>query len=278
MTAAAGEMGDGGERRRPITPLPRGAGTALWDAIRADLLDRIKRLEFAAGEQLPSEASLADGYGVNRMTVRRALAELARAGAVRTEHGVGSFVAPQPIRHRIDDGNISLLESMNSRGHAVRQEHQQVITHPDPAATGDQGVPGLAQLAGVGLSSPSELWTFPAFPGPLVEYRYKLLLDEVPWCRSFAVLPSQLVPEDWDRDKSVFNAVADAHDLQLRRDDRRFSALAADARDAALLDIAVGAPLLLLSGTNVDQHGRIVAYIVHRIRGDRAEYALHVPR
>ncbi|MGW3952093.1 GntR family transcriptional regulator [Streptomyces sp. NPDC004752] len=277
MTAVAGvRVDDGG--RRPITPLPRGAGMALWDAIRADLLDRIKRSEFASGEQLPSETSLADSYGVNRMTVRRALAELARAGAVRTEHGVGTFVAPQPIRHRIDDGNISLLESMSSRGHAVRQELQRVIRHPDPASTGGQGILELAQPAGVGLSTPSELWTFPAFPGPLVEYRYTLFLEEVPWCRSFAVLPSQLVPDGWDRDRSVFTAVADAHDLELRRDDRRFSALAADARDAALLDIAVGAPLLLLSGTNVDQYGRIIAYIVHRIRGDLAEYALHVPR
>ena len=277
MAAVATGRADDGRPRQPITPVPRVAGMALWDAVRADLLDRIRRSEFTTGEQLPSETALADSYGVNRMTVRRSLAELARVGAVRTEHGVGTFVAQKPIRHRIDDGNISLLESMSSRGNAVRQEVQRVITHPDPATTGGDGIAELAQLAGVGLSTPSELWTFPAFPGPVVEYRYVLLLDEVPWCRSFTVLPSRLVPDDWDHGKSIFAAAAEAHDLHLRRGDRRFSALPADAHDAALLDIAVGAPLLLLSGTNVDQHGRIAAYIVHRIRGDRAEYALHVP-
>lgn len=273
----AGRSNNVGERR-PITPVPRAAGMVLWDAVRADLLDRIQRSEFTPGEQLPSETALADSYGVNRMTVRRSLAELARAGAVRTEHGVGTFVAPQPIRHRIDDGNISFLESMSSRGYAVRQELQQIISHPDPAASDGGGIAELARLAGAGLSAPNELWTFPAFPGPVTEYRYVLLLDDIPWCRSFIVLPSQLVPESWDRDdQSVFAAVSQSHDLRLRRDDRRFSAIPADARDAALLDITVGAPLLLLSGTNVDQHGRVVSSIVHRIRGDRAEYALHVP-
>jgi hypothetical protein len=51
----------------------------------------------------------------------RALADLARVGVVRTEHGVGSFVASLPLPHRIDDGQVSLVESMTKTGHAVRQ-------------------------------------------------------------------------------------------------------------------------------------------------------------
>jgi DNA-binding GntR family transcriptional regulator len=258
-----------------VAPLPRTPGVAVWEAVRADLLSRIQCGEYAPGGQLPSETALASGYGVNRLTIRRALNELARVGALRTEHGVGSFVAPRLMRHRIDDGQISLLESMSERGHNVTQHFLETIEHPDPRDR--DGVPELAQVAGLGLSDPSELWTFPDFPGPLIEYRYVLDLDETPWCTSYAVVPKALVPAGWDGAGSIFSAVADANGLTLRRDDRRFSAILADARDAALMRVPVGAALLLLSGTNVDQNGRIVAYIVHHIRGDRAEYALRVP-
>ncbi|GAB2832507.1 GntR family transcriptional regulator [Actinoallomurus bryophytorum] len=257
------------------TPLPRTPGVAVWEAVRADLLSRIKRGDHAPDEQLPSETALAQNYGVNRLTVRRALNELARVGVLRTMHGVGSFVAPQLMRHRIDDGRISLLESMSGRGHNVTQHILETVEHPGPRRAA--GVPELAQVAGFGLSDPSELWTFPDFPGPLIEHRYVLDLDETPWCTSFAVVPKALVPADWDGTESIFSALAKTHGLAVRRDDRRFSAILADTRDAALLHVPAGAALLLLSGTNVDQDGRIVAYIVHHIRGDRAEYALRVP-
>jgi DNA-binding GntR family transcriptional regulator len=69
-----------------------------------------------------------------------------------------------------------------------------------------------------------------------------------------------------------------AHNIDIRRDDRRFSAVPANPDDAAWLEVQVGAPLLLLRGTNSNAHGQAVAYIVHRIRGDRAEYGVRVPR
>src|SRR3954449_11415850 len=88
--------------------------------VAQDLLARVERSELAPGERLEPEARLAERYGVNRLTVRRALEELARAGIVRTEHGVGSFIAEPAVRHRIDDGEASLSESMARRGIAVR--------------------------------------------------------------------------------------------------------------------------------------------------------------
>lgn len=63
----------------------------LWRQI-ADAL----RAEIAAahpGDQLPTEAQLAARFGVNRHTVRRALASLAEAGLVHARRGAGVFVA-----------------------------------------------------------------------------------------------------------------------------------------------------------------------------------------
>lgn len=242
-----------------LRPVQRAAGTAVWQQLRADILGRIENGSLAPGDALPPEATLAEAYRVSRLTVRRALADLARIGVVRTEHGVGSFVAAKPLRHRIDDGQVSLLESMAKRGHTVRQQVLD-IREAEPA------------------SAHAGEYAFPAFPGAVMEYRYIRSVDEVPWSVSFAAIPAALAPASWDGANSLFAVMSDAHGIDVRRDDRYFSAVPASPEDAAWLEIPVGAPLLLLRGINCDAAGRAVAYIVHRIRGDRAEYGVRVPQ
>ena len=123
-----------------------------------------------------------------------------------------------------------------------------------------------------------EPYCFLSFPGPAVEYRYIRWVDELPWSVSFAAVPAALAPPTWDGATSLFAAMSAAHGFQAWRDDRRFSAVPATPDDAAWLKVPVGSPLLLLRGTNTDTEGRALAHIVHRIRGDRAEYGVRVPR
>jgi len=54
----------------------------------------------APDTRLPSEGDLAQQYGVARMTVRRAVAQLRDKGLVITVHGRGSFVAPDDDQMR----------------------------------------------------------------------------------------------------------------------------------------------------------------------------------
>lgn len=71
-----------------------GSQVAPYKRIMADLMDRIRTGELPAGARLPSEAELAESYGVARGTVRRAVHELQTAGHVQAQHGVGRFVSP----------------------------------------------------------------------------------------------------------------------------------------------------------------------------------------
>jgi DNA-binding GntR family transcriptional regulator len=281
-------------QRQPVVfgasrPVLRAGGMAVWQQLRADISRQIEDGALSPGDPLPSETALAEAYGVSRLTVRRALADLVRAGTLRTEHGVGSFVASQPLRHRIDDGQVSLLESMAKRGHKVRQLvlDARQMDHPDAGGA----VPHVADTAEAAVIRPSggpvmagfaaawgEPYGFPSFPGPVVEYQYIRWVDELPWSASFAVVPAALAPPSWDGANSLFAAMSAAHGVKVWRDDRRFSAVLATPDDAAWLKVPVGAPLLLLRGTNTDTEGRALAHIVHRIRGDRAEYGVRVPR
>lgn len=68
-------------------------GVALWrqiaDAIRLEIVGG--KLE--TGDRLEGELGLAERFGVNRHTVRRAVAVLVEEGVLRAEHGRGTFVA-----------------------------------------------------------------------------------------------------------------------------------------------------------------------------------------
>jgi GntR family transcriptional regulator len=82
---------------------------ALHMRLFLTLRDQIQRGALAAGTRLPSELALTGQYGVSRITVRRALRELAEQGYIERLHGVGTFVRarmtvpPKPITMSIAD-------------------------------------------------------------------------------------------------------------------------------------------------------------------------------
>src|SRR5258708_28130224 len=89
-------------RREPeAAPAP---GVTLWRRIADDLEQAIALGTHAAGDRLPGEVEIAARFGVNRHTVRRALAELTERGLVRAERGSGTYVEGKrlayPIRSR----------------------------------------------------------------------------------------------------------------------------------------------------------------------------------
>ncbi|WP_221889719.1 GntR family transcriptional regulator [Streptomyces sp. WAC06614] len=67
--------------------------SAPYERIMADLLRQIREGTLPIGARLPSEAAMAETYGVARGTVRRAVRELETSGHVRARHGVGRFVS-----------------------------------------------------------------------------------------------------------------------------------------------------------------------------------------
>ena len=67
----------------------RGSGVSAWRQIADALRDEIASGVLAAGERMPTEAELALRFGVNRHTLRRALAALAADGLVRADQGRG---------------------------------------------------------------------------------------------------------------------------------------------------------------------------------------------
>ncbi|MEV0055011.1 winged helix-turn-helix domain-containing protein [Saccharopolyspora shandongensis] len=71
------------------------APTTIWQQVADDITADIQSSELSPGSRLPSEAELAELYGVARGTVRRALASLIKQETVTSVHGRGTFVMRQ---------------------------------------------------------------------------------------------------------------------------------------------------------------------------------------
>jgi GntR family transcriptional regulator, histidine utilization repressor len=66
--------------------------------VKEHILARIASGEFGPGSRVPSENELVSRFGLSRMTVNRALRELAADGLLSRRPGVGSFVRQPPAR------------------------------------------------------------------------------------------------------------------------------------------------------------------------------------
>lgn len=64
----------------------------LWQQVSDDLRADIESSVLPSGSKLPGEIELAEIYGVARVTVRRAVADLRERGLVTVTLGRGTFV------------------------------------------------------------------------------------------------------------------------------------------------------------------------------------------
>ena len=77
------------DRRNRIDPA---ALRLLWEQVADDIRGDIQSGSLPPGARLPAEQELADLYGVARVTIRRAIAELREEGLITVMRGRGTYV------------------------------------------------------------------------------------------------------------------------------------------------------------------------------------------
>ena len=113
----------------------------VFRQISDHLRDLIVSGKLGQGDQLPSEAQLADHYGITRTTAQAALAVLEAEGLVVAEHGKGRYVRPRPQvrrlgsdrfarRHR-EAGKAAFVAEVEAAGAAPRVD-QITVTEERP--------------------------------------------------------------------------------------------------------------------------------------------------
>lgn len=228
----------------------------LYRQVVRDLEGRISSGELPHDTQLPSEAELSERYGVHRLTVRQALAELARIGLIRTVHGRGSFVAGPPVPYEVSPSKTASLTRLMA----------------------EQGLHLEQRLVGRDQDAPAEVAAVFG-PGARIE-RFDQVreLDAEPWALTSTWLDlarfPDLAEEQWTGQESLYEALQRGYGVTMHRASVAFSAAGARTDEAAILRIAPGTPLLIVRGLNVDDAGRPVAVAEHRFHGDRVRFAV----
>src|SRR5262245_4348699 len=112
-----------------------GAGVPLHRQLFLVLHDEIARGALTPGDVLPTEQTLCDQFGVSRITVRRALADLADAGLIERRQGVGSFVRDRPSSHR---GGGSYMDELRQTEFETEVGVIELDVRSTPKAVADQ--------------------------------------------------------------------------------------------------------------------------------------------
>lgn len=97
------------DSRRPDAARP------AYIRLKEQLLDRITAHEWQPEDCLPSERTLCEEYGLSRMTVRQALAELEKEGIIKRVHGKGTYVQREKLTQPLLK-LTSFSEDMRQRG------------------------------------------------------------------------------------------------------------------------------------------------------------------
>lgn len=236
------------------TRLIRGEGAVLWRQI-ADMLDsEIKAGAYANEEgRLPTEREFTDRFGVNRHTVRRALAALSEAGMVRTEQGRGVFVnkelVPYPLGRR-----VRFSENLNKQRRATASRILDIELMGAPSDI----------AASLDLEIGDRIWRIERMN--LVEERPVMVASHF---FSHERFPS--FDKAFDGDISITRALAKFGVTDYERRETRITARPATAEEARILDLHRGRPVLVTEGLNIDLDGRPVEFGVTRFAGDRMQ-------
>lgn len=226
------------------------ARSALWREIAGTLADEIARGHAAAGERLPTEAELAARFGVNRHTVRHALADLAARGLVHSRRGAGVFVTGRPVDYPLGR-RVRFHQAVEAQGQVPSRDYTRIETRTaDPAEANILGLPpGSTLHVAEGISS--------ADGQPLAAFR--------------SLFPGWLaaLPDALRGGASITAALAACGIADYTRASTRLTAKAAKPMLALRLRLPEGAPILRSEAVNIAPDGRIVEHGTTWFAGDR---------
>lgn len=230
--------------------------TPIWQAIANALRSDLAEGKYAPGDKLPTEAALADRFGVNRHTVRHGISALTQEGLIRTRRGSGAYVAATPTDYPIGQ-RVRFHENLIAAG---RRPDKRVLQIEERSAM--TGEAKALQIA----------------PGdPVCAYHGLSMADGQPIAVFESLFPlGRLtgIKEALNQTSSVTEALRLVGISDYTRASTRLTAVRATATHALHLQLSEGDPLLKSSGLNVDEAGMPVEFGRTWFAGDRVTLTL----
>ena len=220
--------------------------------IADDLRSRLHSGDFGDG-RLPSESELSEAYEASRVTVRKALDALRVEGLIDAQQGFGWFASGDPLRQRL--GRLGTIESQLAAS-GVSSERKVLELRSVVAPTRVQQVLNAERVVRL-----QRLNLADGRPFALVTV----------WC-----------PEDlggtFTRAQLTEHSFHDLLAVPLGHGVQTIAAAAATPRQAGLLEVAVGSPVLVCQRTTYATDERAVLLATHIFPGAATEFSVDLPR
>ncbi len=237
--------------------MTRKSGVALWRQIADQIRQAISAGTLGADGRLPTEMALSERFGVNRHTLRSAIAALVQEGVLRAEQGRGTFVEsrqklsyPISARTRFSTGlreqtrerrSILLADAVEAAG--IRVAEALGLAPEAPVIR----LETLSEADGRPVSRATSWFDAERFPG------FAQIYAET---GSITLGFQHFGIEDYFRKSTLV------------------SARHADTADLADLKLSAGAIVLVARAINIDADGVPVQYAETRFVADRVELSV----
>jgi GntR family transcriptional regulator len=235
---------------------PAAAALPKYYVLKEQILTLIE--DAVPGTLIPTERALAEQYGTSRTTVRQAIGELVAEGRLDRTQGRGTFVAPPKVTH-------------------VRQ----LTSFTDDAAS--QGLTASARILDIS-EVPADTVTAKRLavePGAGVHRVERIrLVNGEPLAHETAFLAGDLpdLAGNVEVRGSLYSALREDYGIRISEVEDTVETKLAGPEEVRLLDVEMGAPMLLVHRLGLDPDGRPVEWTESVFRGDRFRFVarMHV--
>jgi GntR family transcriptional regulator len=206
----------------------------------------------APGTLIPTERALAEQYATSRTTVRQAIGELVAEGRLDRTQGRGTFVAPPKVTH-------------------VRQ----LTSFSDDAAS--QGLTASAKILDISVApaDPVTARRLAVDPGTDVHRVERIrLVNGEPLAHETAFLAGALpdLAHNVETRGSLYSALGEDYGIRISEVEDTVETKLAGPEEVRLLDVEMGAPMLLVHRLGFNPEGEPVEWTRSVFRGDRFRF------
>lgn len=233
-------------------------GEKKYEMVARKIRDRIRNKAYPANSIIPDQISLAEEFGVSRMTIKRALDGLVREGLIYSRRGDGTYIR----------GDIPMQMEANSPANEYNGLSQEL--GPDRVTSKvvkcDVAFPDQIQQKNLDIK-PTD---------PVYDILRLRLVDKVPYVLEHTFMPVNLVPRITDDilHKSIYSYVKNTLGLQFGGAFRKIHARKATKDDVEQLNAKSTDPILEVEQIVWLVNGVPFEYSLSRNRFDTRSYTI----
>ena len=232
----------------------------LYIQLEQLLTDAIKQGHLAKGDTLPPERTIAEHLNISRVTVRKAIDSLERAGLCNRKRGAGTFVSGFVTGPTSVEQGTLLPQSLSTL-HGFTEDMKSRGMNPD------------SQLIEKVITTPTaeEMFSLNLKQESVLRLTRIRLADDIPMALEICCIPSTIIPRKDLIDESIYAAMNSTKHSPVRAV-QRISACILDKEQAAMLEVKENSPALYIRRAAYDDADRPVEYSRSYYRADRFDF------